>query len=105
MSYRSGGLVQGEGYFYRKGETVSLPEIEMAAEDYRRLARLAEGRRAVKLELNSNVHFDDRDMNAYNILADIPGQDPQAGYVMAGAHLDSWVAGDGAADNGAGSWW
>ena len=28
---------------------------------------------------------------------------PSAGYVMAGAHLDSWVAADGAADNAAGS--
>ncbi len=33
----------------------------------------------------------------------IPGRDSGAGYVMAGAHLDSWVAGDGAADDGAGS--
>jgi carboxypeptidase Q len=55
------------------------------------------------LEINSDVRFDDSDVNAYNILADIPGSDPKAGYVMAGAHLDSWVAGDGAADNGAGS--
>jgi len=102
MSYRNGGLVQGEGYFHRKGDTVSLPEVEMAAEDYRRLARLAKVGE-VKLELDNKVHFDDRDMNAYNILAEIPGSDPQAGYVMAGAHLDSWVAGDGAADNGAGS--
>lgn len=102
MSYRNQGLVQGEGYFHQKGETVPLPEVEMAAEDYRRLARLAKVGE-VKLELNSNVHFDDRDMNAYNILAEIPGTDPKAGYVMAGAHLDSWVAGDGATDNGAGS--
>jgi Zn-dependent M28 family amino/carboxypeptidase len=57
----------------------------------------------VKLEIDSRVHFEDADHNAYNILADIPGVDPKAGYVMAGAHLDSWVAGDGAADNGAGS--
>lgn len=102
MSYRSGGLVQGEGYFHGKGDTVTLPEVEMAAEDYRRLARLAKVGE-VKLELNSKVHFDDRDTNAYNIFGEIPGSDPQAGYVMAGAHLDSWVAGDGAADNGAGS--
>jgi hypothetical protein len=74
----------------------------MGAEDYRRLARLAKGG-DVTLEMNSKVHFDDRDMNAYNIFGEIPGSDPQAGYVMAGAHLDSWVAGDGAADNGAGS--
>jgi hypothetical protein len=55
------------------------------------------------VELDSNVHYDDSDTQGYNIIAEIPGSDPQAGYVMAGAHLDSWVAADGAADNGAGS--
>ncbi|HMN84106.1 MAG TPA: M20/M25/M40 family metallo-hydrolase, partial [Burkholderiaceae bacterium] len=33
----------------------------------------------------------------------MPGSDPSGAYVMAGAHLDSWAAGDGAADNAAGS--
>ena len=102
MSRKGHGLVHGEGYFYQKGATLPLPEVEMAAEDYRRLARLAKVGE-VKLELDSRVHFDDRDMNGYNIIADLPGKDPKAGYVMAGAHLDSWVAGDGAADNGAGT--
>jgi len=102
MSRADDGVVHGEGYFHKTGETLALPEIEMAAEDYRRLARLAKVGE-VKLELDSRVHFEDRDPNGYNILADIPGKDPKAGYVMAGAHLDSWVAGDGAADNGAGS--
>ena len=102
MSRAGNGLLHGEGRFYQVGETPPLPEIEMAAEDYRRLARLAKTG-PVKLEIDNNVHFDDRDVNGYNILADIPGRDPKAGYVMAGAHLDSWVAGDGASDNGAGS--
>ena len=101
MARRNHGLVHGEGYFYKPGETPALPEIEMAADDYRRLARLAKGGE-VKIEINSRVHFEDRDLNGYNILADIPGRDSKAGYVMAGAHMDSWVAGDGAADNGAG---
>ncbi|MES2017694.1 MAG: M20/M25/M40 family metallo-hydrolase [Pseudomonadota bacterium] len=102
MSPRNHGLVHGAGYAFRAGGTPALSEIEMAAEDYRRLARLAKGG-AVKLEINSKVHFDDQDMNGYNVIADIPGRDPKAGYIMAGAHLDSWMAGDGAADNGAGS--
>ena len=75
----------------------------MAAEDYRRLARLALTDAPPTLELTSDVRFHDEDVNAYNILADIPGSDPRAGYVMAGAHLDSWVAADGAVDNAAGS--
>ncbi|MES2152810.1 MAG: M20/M25/M40 family metallo-hydrolase [Pseudomonadota bacterium] len=102
MSRSDHALVHGEGYFYKVGETLALPEIEMAAEDYRRLARLAKVG-DVKLEIDSRVHFEDQDLNGYNILADIPGKDPKAGYVMAGAHLDSWIAGDGAADNGAGT--
>ena len=102
-SYRDGGLLHGEGYAYRVGETPALPGFEVAAEDYRKLARLAKAGAAPTLELSSVVNFHDEDHNAYNILADIPGRDAKAGYVMAGAHLDSWVASDGAQDNGAGS--
>ncbi len=102
MSRTEGRLVHGEGYGYRVDKTPKLPGLELGAEDYRRLARLAKVGE-VRLEIDSRVHFEDADHNAYNILADIPGRDPKAGYVMAGAHLDSWVAGDGAADNGAGS--
>ena len=103
QSYRDGKLLHGEGYDFGVNDTPALPGVEIAAEDYRRLARLAKTGPAPVLEINSDVRFDDSDVNAYNILADIPGSDPKAGYVMAGAHLDSWVAGDGAADNGAGS--
>jgi hypothetical protein len=102
MSRSDGRLVHGEGSGYRLGKTPKVPGVEIAAEDYRRLVRLARGG-AVRIEIDSKVHFDDADPNAYNILADIKGRDPKAGYVMAGAHLDSWVAGDGATDNGAGS--
>lgn len=102
MSRSDGRLVHGEGYAYRVGKTAKLPAVELAAEDYRKLARLAK-RGEVRLEIESRVHFEDADHNAYNIFADLPGDDASAGYVMAGAHLDSWVAGDGAADNGAGS--
>jgi hypothetical protein len=102
MSRRSYGLLHGEGYIHQVGQTPTLPAVELAAEDYRRLARLAKVG-PVSLEIDSRVRFDDSNPNAYNILADIPGGDPAAGYVMAGAHLDSWVAGDGAVDNAAGS--
>lgn len=103
QSYRDGKLVHGEGYNYRVGHSPTLPGIELAAEDYRRLARLAKSGAPPQLEIDSNVRYDDSDTRAYNIIAEIPGTDPKAGYVMAGAHFDSWVAGDGATDNGAGS--
>jgi carboxypeptidase Q len=102
MSRAEGRLVHGEGNGFGVGKTPKLPALEIGAEDYRRLARLAK-RQEVRVEIQSLVHYEDADHNAYNVLADLPGDDKQAGYVMAGAHLDSWVAGDGAADNGAGS--
>lgn len=103
MSPRDGNLVQGQAYEHEVGSTLRLPMLEMTTEDYRRLARLARTGPAPVLEINSNVRFDDSDSMAYNIIADIPGTDRNAGYVMAGAHFDSWAAGDGAVDNGAGS--
>lgn len=103
ISYRDGKLLHGEGYLFHVGETPALPGVEIAAEDYRRLARLAKTGPAPVLDIMSDVAFDDSDTKAYNIIAEIPGTDKSAGYVMAGAHLDSWVAGDGAADNAAGS--
>jgi carboxypeptidase Q len=103
MARRDGGLVHGEGYLHQVGRTPRLPGIELAAEDYRRLARLSRTDTPPTLEITSNVRFHDEDTKAYNILADIPGTDPNAGYVMAGAHLDSWVGSDGAVDNAAGS--
>ena len=102
MSRSDGRLVHGEGYSHQAGRTPQLPAVELAAEDYRKLARLAKVGE-VRLELENRVHFEDADHNAYNVLAEIPGADAAAGYVMAGAHLDSWAAADGAADNGAGS--
>ena len=102
-SYRDGRLVSGEGYTYMTGDTPGLPGFELAAEDYRRLARLAKTGPAPVIELSSDAAFDDSDPNANNIIAEIPGTDPKAGYVMAGAHFDSWIAADGASDNGAGS--
>ncbi|MDQ8756281.1 M20/M25/M40 family metallo-hydrolase [Sphingosinicella sp. LHD-64] len=103
MARRDGRLVHGEGYLYQVGATPRLPAIEMAAEDYRRLARLALTDAPPTLEITNDVRFNDEDVNSYNIFAEIPGTDRNAGYVMAGAHLDSWVAADGAQDNGAGT--
>jgi len=102
MSRSAVRLIHGEGYSYQVGMSPKLPQVELSSEDYRRLARLAK-QGEVKLEIDSNVHYEDGDHHAYNIFADLPGKDVKAGYVMAGAHLDSWVAGDGAADNGVGA--
>lgn len=101
MSRHPVRLVHGEGYSFQIGMSPKVPAVELSSEDYRRLARLAK-QGEVRVAIDSNVHYEDADHHAYNVFADLPGKDAKAGYVMAGAHLDSWVAGDGAADNGVG---
>lgn len=103
ISGRDGKLISGEGYQNQVGRSPKLPTVQIAAEDYRRVARMAKMGDNPVLELDVDTRYLDDDTHAYNIIADLPGSDPKAGYVMAGAHFDSWVAGDGAADNGAGS--
>lgn len=103
MSARDGGLLHGTASGYRRGDERQTPGFELAQEDYRRLLRLSVAGANPTLELMSDVRFHEEDPNAYNILADIPGTGRTGEYVMAGAHLDSWVASDGAVDNAAGS--
>ncbi|WP_235912851.1 M20/M25/M40 family metallo-hydrolase [Croceibacterium salegens] len=101
ISYRDGKLLHGSNYTYLSGRTPQLPAFEIAAEDYRRLARLSRVGPAPRVSLDSEVRFTDDDTKGYNIIGEIPGSDPKAGYIMVGGHFDSWAAGDGAVDNGA----
>jgi carboxypeptidase Q len=75
--------------------------IVLAAEHYNMIVRLLENGVPVKLRVNSQSRFTDRDTNGYNIVAEIPGTDPRLRdeVVMAGAHIDSWHSALGAADN------
>jgi len=102
-SGRDMGLVSGEGYLFQPGNTLALPFMEIASEDYRRLARLDTIGKPPTIALAIDARTDENDLTDYNIIAEITGRDPKAGYVMAGAHFDSWIGADGATDNGAGS--
>lgn len=79
--------------------------IVLAAEHYNMIVRLLDNGVPVKLRVNSQSRFTDRDTNGYNVVAEIPGTDPRLRdqVVMAGAHLDSWHSALGAADNADGA--
>lgn len=81
------------------------PTIVLAAEHYNRIARILEKNIPVKLEVNVRNTFYDQDLTAWNVVAEIPGTDPQLKdeLVMLGAHFDSWHGGTGATDNASGS--
>lgn len=102
-SVRGNGLVHGEGYAYRPAERFALPFVELAKEDYNRLARLEMAGNPPSVAISVNARIDDADQSAENLFGEIAGTDPRAGYVMAGGHFDSWHAADGATDDGAGS--
>src|SRR6185369_13568504 len=80
------------------------PQMVIAVEHYNRIVRMIQAGEKVKMEANITVEFQDQDLNGYNTVAEIPGTDPalKDEIVMLGGHLDSWHAGTGATDNGAG---
>jgi carboxypeptidase Q len=91
------------GGSYKPGETTTIPQLTMASEQWTRIARLLQQKKDVTLELNVTNTFYDDDLMQYDTIAEIPGTDKKDEIVMLGAHLDSWHAGTGATDNGAGT--
>jgi carboxypeptidase Q len=91
------------GGSYKTGETTTVPQLTMASEHWSRIARLLEQKKEVALELNVVNSFYDDDPMQYDTIAELPGSDKKDEVVMLGAHLDSWHAGTGATDNGAGT--
>jgi carboxypeptidase Q len=79
--------------------------VAVANENYGRLVRMLEKKVPVTLQADIQNKFYEDDLNSFNIIGEIPGSDKaRAGeIVMVGAHFDSWHAGTGATDNGAGS--
>jgi len=91
------------GGSYKPGETTTTPQLTMASEHWTRIARLLQQKKDVTVELNVINTFYDDDLMQYDTIAEIPGTDKKDEIVMLGAHLDSWHAGTGATDNGAGT--
>jgi carboxypeptidase Q len=89
---------------YDKVAPKILPQIVLANEHYNRIVRMLQAGENVKMEVNIGVEWQDADPMGYNTVAEIPGSDPQLKdeIVMLGGHMDSWHAGTGATDNGAG---
>ena len=87
---------------YSKGAPTPLPQLVAEVEQYNRLYRLARQGVSMKATVDLEAQFYDDDLTGYNTIAEIPGTDLADVVVMIGAHLDSWHAGTGATDNGAG---
>ncbi len=87
---------------WQASQPSASPAVVLAPEDYDRLTRLAEKNVPAKVKLDVGVAASDRDEEGYNVVAELPGAGKRDELVLLGAHLDSWHAGTGATDNGAG---
>jgi carboxypeptidase Q len=81
----------------------SPPQVVLAVEHYGRIARTLDKHIPVTLQFDIDNKFYDDDLNAFNIVGELPGTDKADEVVMLGAHFDSWHTGTGATDNAAGS--
>ena len=87
----------------RRSDPPSPPQVVLAVEHYGRIARTLEKNIPVTLQIDIDNKFYDDDLNAFNIVGELPGTDKADEVVMLGAHFDSWHTGTGATDNAAGS--
>jgi carboxypeptidase Q len=88
---------------WRPGTPIGPPELVVSHESYGQIWRNVQRGIPVELELNVQNRWYEDDLQAYNVLADLPGSDLAHEYVIIGGHLDSWHSGTGATDNAAGS--
>jgi len=90
---------------YIADKRVKIPVVVATIESYGRLYRLTQAHVPASVELNVETKFTGDHEDAFNTVAEIPGTDPKLKdeVVMVGGHLDSWIAGTGATDNGAGT--
>ena len=78
-----------------------VPSVIVSAEQYNMVAKMVQQGVPVELRVNVQTRYHEDDTNGYNVIAEIPGTDPELRdeVVMFGAHLDSWHSGTGATDN------
>jgi hypothetical protein len=90
---------------YIRGHETKVPTVVMNIESYGRVYRLLQAHVPVSIEMNIDAKFTGDHEHGYDTIAEIPGTDPNLKdqIVMVGGHLDSWIAGTGATDNGAGT--
>ncbi len=87
---------------YDKTAPKIVPQLVLAVEHYNRIARMIEAGESVSMTVDLAVEWQDSDPMGYNTIAELPGSDLKDEIVMLGGHMDSWHAGTGATDNGAG---
>jgi hypothetical protein len=79
----------------------AVPTVIVMAEHYNMIVRMMQAGVTPTLRLELRTTYQESDPNSYNVIAEIPGEDPalRDQVVLVGAHLDSLPASAGATDN------
>lgn len=78
-----------------------IPAGALSIPDAEQLQRMLRRGRPVRMRLTLTPrNLGQRESG--NVIAEVPGSDPNAGIILIGGHLDSWDLGTGAIDNAAG---
>jgi Iap family predicted aminopeptidase len=103
--FHDGTIFSQGGGGYKGTDPENFLDMAIGIEDYNTILRLVKAGKTVKLDADVKTKFYNKDLQGYNVIAEIPGTDPvlKDEIVMIGAHLDSWHAGTGATDNASGS--
>ncbi len=108
----SGGIRSHDGTIFASGggsykgpDPENMLDMAIGIEDFNTILRLVKSGTTVKMDADVKTKFYAKDLQGYNVIAEIPGTDPllKDEVVMIGAHLDSWQTGTGATDNASGS--
>jgi carboxypeptidase Q len=94
------------GWFvYSPDHKQAIPSAVIASEAFLRMNRLVSHSVPVVVKVRIDTRFSGDHVDGEDVIADIPGTDPalKDQVVMMGGHLDSWIAGTGATDDGAGA--
>jgi len=94
----TGGTNFPDGVTPIPSAALSIPDAENLE---RMIARASKSGQAVKMKLVLTPRQIGTTQSG-NVIAEVPGSDPQAGTILVGGHLDSWDLGTGAIDDGAG---
>jgi carboxypeptidase Q len=106
-----GGVIRDEtgdslGWFvYQPEHKQAIPSAVIASEAFGRMYRLVSHNVPVSLRISIATQFFGDHEIGNDVIAEIPGNDAalKDQVVMLGGHLDSWIAGTGATDDGAGT--
>ena len=78
-----------------------IPAAALSIPDAEQLQRILARGQPVRMKLLLTPRQIGRRASG-NVVAEVPGSDPEAGIILIGGHLDSWDLGTGAIDNAAG---